>query len=124
MMLDHSLSSNTKIYLCTGLTDMRKGINALALFVSSIVSEKVGSGAMFVFRGKNANKIKILWWDGQGFCLFCKCLDRGKFIWPKSSDNISIGITKAQLSMLVEGVDWRNPRWTCGISIRRRPHSV
>lgn len=109
-MLDNNVS--TKIYLCTGLTDMRKGINRLSLLAGSLVSEQVCSGAMFVFRGKNADKLKILWWDGQGFCLFCKHLDSGKFTWPKTSESVSIGITKAQLSMLVEGVDWRNPRWS------------
>jgi len=67
---------------------------------------------MFVFRGKNAHKIKILWWDGQGYCLFYKCLDSGKFTWPKSDESGSLGITRAQLSMLVEGVDWRNPTWS------------
>ncbi len=105
-------NNSTKIYLCTGYTDMRKGMNSLSLLAGSLVAEAVCSGAMFVFRGKNAGKIKILWWDELGFCLFCKCLDSGKFIWPKTCDIGSIGITKAQLSMLLEGVDWRNPRWS------------
>ena len=109
-MLEHH--SNTKIYLCTGHTDMRKGMNSLSLLAQSLVAEAVCSGAMFVFRGKNAGKIKILWWDKQGFCLFCKYLDKGKFTWPKSQDICSIGITKAQLSMLIEGIDWRNPDWS------------
>jgi len=110
-MLGHNAGS--KIYLCTGHTDMRKGINCLSLLAGSLVSEQVSSGAMFVFRGKNAGKIKILWWDGQGFCLYCKHLNSGKFIWPKNDEQQSTaGITKAQLSMLVEGVDWRNPTWS------------
>jgi transposase len=67
---------------------------------------------MFVFRGKSADKIKILWWDGQGFCLFYKCLDSGKFTWLKDAGKGSIGITRGQLSMLMEGIDWRNPRWS------------
>jgi transposase len=108
-MFDHNIS---KIYLCTGFTDMRKGVNRLSLLVSDLVAEQVCSGAMFVFRGKNAHKIKILWWDGQGYCLFYKCLDSGKFTWPKSDESSSLGITRAQLSMLVEGVDWRNPTWS------------
>lgn len=104
-MFDHNIS-------CTGFTDMRKGVNRLSLLVSDLVAEQVCSGAMFVFRGKNAHKIKILWWDGQGYCLFYKCLDSGKFTWPKSDESGSLGITRAQLSMLVEGVDWRNPTWS------------
>lgn len=57
--------SNTKIYLCTGLTDMRKGVNGLSLLAQDILSNQFSSGAMFVFRGKSATRIKILWWLRQ-----------------------------------------------------------
>ena len=103
---------STQIYLCASHTDMRKGASSLALLASSLCDEGVCSGAMYIFRGKSANKIKILWYDGQGFCLFYKCFDCGQFIWPKAYYNGVIGITRAQLSMLIEGVDWRNPRWS------------
>jgi len=105
-------AANTKIYLHTGNTDMRKGVNGLSLLAEEVLSNRFCSGAMFVFRGKSADKIKILWWDGQGFCLFYKCFDSGKFIWPNSDNKASIGITKAQLSMLIEEIDWRNPKWS------------
>jgi transposase len=106
-------SPDVKIYLFTGYTDMRKGAASLALMIgSTLLSDPSGGCRMFVFRGKSADKIKILWWDGQGFCLFYKCFDKGKFIWPSSLDKESIGITRAQLSMLLEGVDWRRPKWT------------
>jgi transposase len=105
-------STGTKIYLLTSHTDMRKGAASLALLVESLQEAEVCSGSLFVFRGKSADKIKILWYDGQGFCLFYKALDAGKFTWLKSNDVISLGITKAQLSMLIEGVDWRNPTWS------------
>jgi transposase len=104
--------ANPKIYLCTGLTDMRKGVNSLSILAESVCSEQACSGAMFIFRGRRADKIKILWWDMQGFCLFYKCLDSGKFAWPKSDESSNISITKAQLSMLIEGIDWRTPRWS------------
>lgn len=104
--------SFTKIYLCTGYTDMRKGINGLSLIAGSLLSDPFASGAMFVFRGKSADRIKILWWDEQGFCLFYKCLDKGRFTWLNSESGESVGITRAQLSMLMEGIDWRNPRWS------------
>ena len=105
--------SDIKIYLLTGHTDMRKGAASLALFAEKLLSEiKICSGAMFVFRGKFATKIKILWWDSQGFCLFYKALDAGKFPWPNVSDKTHLGITRAQLSMLIEGVNWRNPSWS------------
>lgn len=107
-----NISSNTKIYLCTGHTDMRKGINGLSLLAQDILSHQFSSGAMFVFRGKNASKIKILWWDQDGFCLFYKCLNSLKFPWLTTSDKASVVITRAQLSMLLEGVDWRGPKWS------------
>ena len=86
--------------------------NGLAAIANTILEKGISSGALFVFRGKNADKIKILYWDGQGFCLFYKCLNQGKFIWPSSDHKGSIGITRAQLSMLLEAIDWRNPQWT------------
>ena len=112
-----NLGSDTKIYISSGITDMRKGINGLSILASEAISQKdsrgkISTGAMFVFRGKRSDRIKILWWDGQGFCLFYKCLNRGKFTWPKANINGNIRVTKAQLSMLVEGIDWRNPTWS------------
>lgn len=107
-----NIGSKISIYLYTGSTDMRKGINGLSLLAQSILSDQFCNGAMFVFRGKRADRIKILWWDGQGFCLFYKCLDSGKFIWPNTQDKSSVGVTRAQLSMLMEGIDWRNPKWS------------
>jgi transposase len=104
--------SQAKIYMATGHTDMRKGTQGLAGLVQSDLLQKATSGALFVFRGKSANKIKILWWDGQGFCLFYKCLERGKFPWLNVDSKGPIGITGAQLGMLLEGVDWRNPSWS------------
>jgi transposase len=101
--------SDTKIYLFTGLTDMRKGIGGLSLLAPS---NQLRNGAFFVFRGRSADKLKILWWDGQGFCLFYKRFEKGRFIWPSAQEGTSIGITRAQLAMLLEGIDWRMPKWS------------
>jgi transposase len=94
-----------------GYTDMRKGLYSLTLLVSSLLSNTSAKDAVVVFRGKAADKIKLLWWDGQGFCLFYKCFDTGRFMWPKSEESGTIGMTRAQLSMLLEGIDWRMPKW-------------
>ena len=107
-----NLGSETKIYLSSGITDMRKGINGLSILASETISDKISTGAMFVFRGKRSNRIKILWWYGKGFYLFYKCLNRSKFTWPKVGDSGNIRVTKARLSMLIEGIDWRNPIWS------------
>ena len=107
-----NIDSNIKIYLALGHTDMRKGFQKLALLTKEIVKDKESQGALFVFRGRRSDRIKILWFDGQGYCLYYKCLEKGKFIWPSSESVGSIGITKAQLSMLLEGIDWRMPKWS------------
>jgi transposase len=73
---------------------------------------KYDKEGLFVFRGKKGDKLKILWWDGQGFCLYYKCMDKGKFAWLKTNEVGVVGITKGQLAMLLEGIDWRNPIWS------------
>ena len=75
-------SGNVRVYLACGVTDMRRGIDGLSALVETVVKEAPGSGAIFGFRGKRADRIKLLWWDGQGFCLFYKILERGYFPWP------------------------------------------
>jgi transposase len=107
-----SPGGNIKIYLFTGYTDMRKGAKTLAYLAQNILSSCELTEKIFVFRGKSADKIKVLWWDGQGYCLFYKNFDRGKFIWHVSETQGSLSITRAQFSMLIEGIDWRMPNWT------------
>jgi transposase len=86
---------------------MRRGFDGLAAIVQTTLEANPLSGHVFVFRGKRGDLIKVLWWDGQGLCLFAKRLDRGRFIWPQA-DSGSVSMTPAQLSMLLEGIDWRN----------------
>lgn len=100
------------IYLSCGYTDMRKGALSLALLVQDQLSQSDYGRALFVFRGKRGDRLKIIWYDGQGYCMFYKCLDQGKFTWPKEGSVGSIVITEAQLAMLLEGIDWRNPHWS------------
>ena len=67
-------------------------------------------GHLFAFRGKRAQIVKILFWDGNGLCLFTKRLDRGGFVWPRLTGyEGSITLSPAQLAMLIEGIDWRVP---------------
>lgn len=67
--------------------------------------------ALFVFRGRRSDLIKVLWHDGQGACLFSKRLERGRFLWPSPADGV-VTITPAQLGYLLEGIDWRMPQRT------------
>ncbi len=61
-----------------------------------------------MFRGRQGHLIKVLWWDGQGLCLFAKRLEKGRFVWP-STAGAAAALTPAQLAMLLEGIDWRTP---------------
>ena len=103
------IPGNVRVYLACGVTDMRKGFDGLAARVQLTLQLDAHGGALFVFRGRRGDLIKVLWWDGQGLCLFAKRLERGRFLWPQAKDG-SVVLTAAQLSMLLEGIDWRAPR--------------
>jgi len=103
--------SNTRIWLAAGVTDMRKGFNGLSMLAQKALREDPFSGHLFVFRGRRGDLLKIIWWDGQGACLFTKRLERGRFVWPSAADG-KITLGASQLSMLLEGIDWRMPKKT------------
>jgi transposase len=105
------LPSGTRVWLATGHTDMRRGMNGLAIQVQETLRRDAHSGHLFVFRGKRGDLIKVLWHDDQGMCLFAKRLERGRFIWPSPADG-TVTITPAQLGYLLEGIDWRAPQRT------------
>ena len=103
--------ANARVYLACGVTDMRKGIIGLAAKAQEELRQNAPSGALFAFRGRRGDRIKLLHWDGQGFCLYYKVLEKGRFPWPSPADG-SARLTAAQLSMLWEGIDWRRPAWS------------
>jgi len=76
--------------------------------VQTALQENPFSGQVFLFRGRRGDLIKVLWFDGDGLCLFAKRLERGRFIWPQATSG-TVSLTPAQLSMLLEGIDWRRP---------------
>lgn len=99
-----------KVHMAVGYTDMRKGIDGLAVLVEQILEKDPFSGHMFVFRGKRADMIKVLFWDGSGLCLLTKRLEEGRFAWPVADEHgLTVTMTAAQLSMVLEGLDWQNP---------------
>src|ERR1700739_4172834 len=113
----HSLPSGARVWLAAGRTDMRKGFDGLAAAAQDRLTQDPFSGHLFVFRGRRGDLIKVLWWDGQGLCLFAKRLEKGRFVWPSPADG-KVMITSAQLGMLLEGIDWRMPRrtWRAGLA--------
>lgn len=95
---------------------MRKGFDGLARIVEEKLRRDPFCGQLFVFRGKRGDLIKALFWDGQGMCLYAKRLERGRFVWPKAEDGACV-VSPAQLSMLLEGIDWRMPERTTASEI-------
>jgi transposase len=98
-----------RIYLCCGKTDMRRGINGLSRMVQQSLEQDPHAGAIFCFRGHKGHIIKILSHDDQGFCLFTKRLTNGCFAWPSAKEQVAVTLTKAELSLLLDGIDWRKP---------------
>ena len=105
------LPSGARVWLACGVTDLRNGFDGLAGLVQTQLVEDAFSGQLFVFRGRRGDRIKILWWDGDGLCLFAKRLERGRFVWPQALSG-TVHLSAAQLSMLLEGIDWRRPQRT------------
>jgi transposase len=100
------LPVNTKIWIVAGVTDMRRGFTGLSAIVQTGLQQSPFSGHVFIFRGKRGDLIKLLWYQDGGLCLFAKRLERGRFIWPRA-DSGTVLLTRAQVSMLLEGLEWR-----------------
>lgn len=105
------LPPGTRVWLAGGTTDMRCGFDGLAAIVQSKLAWDPYSGHVFVFRGRRGDRIKVLWWSGDGMCLLAKRLEHGHFVWPQAESG-SVHLSGAQLSMLLEGIDWRRPSRT------------
>lgn len=100
------LPAGTQIWIVARVTEMRRGFLGLSGMVQTALEQNPFSGHVFVFRGKHGDLIKALWWNGDGLCLLAKRLERGRFVWPQATSG-TVSLTPAQLSMLLEGIDWR-----------------
>ena len=103
-----ALPTGTRVWLAAGVTDMRKGIDGLGALVQTALARDPFAGHVFVFRGRRGDQIKLLWWSGDGMNLYVKRLERGRFVWPQAESG-AVHLSAAQLSMLLEGIDWRRP---------------
>jgi len=106
-----TLPTGTQVWIAAGVMDLRRGFTGLSGLVQTVLEQDPFSGHVFAFRGRRGDLLKLLWWDGDGFCLFAKRLERWRFIWPKAESG-TVALTRAQLSMLLEGIDWRRPART------------
>lgn len=97
--------SSARVWLAVGRTDMRRGMNGLALQVQEGLGRDPHAGDLFVFRGKRGDMLKIIWHDGLGMSLYAKRLEKGRFLWPTPTDGV-VAISSAQLAYMLEGIDW------------------
>jgi transposase len=95
-----------RVFIATRPVDFRKGIDGLAGVVQEMLRLDPFSGAVFVFRAKRADRVKLLVWDGSGLTLIYKRLEDGKFCWPRIEDGV-MRLSAAQLGALFEGLEWK-----------------
>jgi transposase len=104
-----AVPSGMRVLIATRPVDFRKGMDGLAAVVKEHLRVDPFSGAIFVFRAKRADRVKLIMWDGTGLCLFAKRLEQGTFRWPKIEDG-TMRLMPSQLAALIEGLDWTRVR--------------
>lgn len=102
------IPSGVKVFLASHPVDFPKGPDSLLSLVRDAGQDPF-SGALYVFRAKRADRIKIVWWDGSGVCLYAKRLEKSAFCWPRLG-HVRIQLNQAQLMALVDGLDWKRVR--------------
>jgi transposase len=105
------IPAGVKVWIAAGHTDMRRGMNGLALQVQEGLKRNPHEGDVFVFRGRRGDLVKVLWHDGLGLSLYAKRLDKGWFVWPSTTGE-AVAISTGQLGYMLEGIDWRHPQKT------------
>ena len=98
--------SQARILIRPGVTDMRKQINGLSVMVQNNMAQGPFSGDLFLFCGRDKNLIKALYWDRNGFCLWSKRLEKGRFPWPEGAQR-ALELKPGELAMILDGIDFR-----------------
>jgi transposase len=99
------IPAGVKVFLASHPVDFRKGPDGLLALVREAGSDPF-SGALYVFRAKRADRVKIVWWDGTGVALYSKRLEKAQFCWPRIGAH-RVQLNHAQLLALVDGMDWK-----------------
>ncbi len=108
-----SVPGSVKIFFCLAPTDMRKSIDGLAGLANSVLAQDPLSGHLFVFTGKRRDRVKLLYFDGDGYVVWYKRLERGVFrLPPAAADQTSVSLSPAELTMILSGVDLASVRRT------------
>ena len=102
------MPTGAKVFLASHPVDFRKGPDGLLALVRDAGADPY-SGALYVFRAKRADRVKIVWWDGRGVCLYAKRLEKTKFCWPRIG-HVRVQLNTARLLALVDGLDWKKVR--------------
>ena len=105
------IPAGVRVWIAMGQTDMRKGMQGLALLVQQGLKRDPHGGDLFVFRGRAGSLVKIIWHDGIGMSLYAKRLEKGRFIWPAAKEGTG-SLTRSQLACRLEGIDGRHPPYT------------
>src|SRR2546423_15546742 len=100
-----AVPTGVRIWIASGHTEMRKGMQGLALLVQESLGRDPFAGDVFVFRGRGGSLIKALWHDGIGLSLYAQRVDRGRFVWPVTVGGV-VGLTSAPMRYLLEAIDW------------------
>ena len=96
----------TRIWLCTGPTDMRRGFDRLAEQAQQVTRQDPQAGHVFVFRARGGDRLKVLYWDKDGYALWYKRLEEGTFKLPKvAAEQVSVELKASELAMLLDGID-------------------
>ena len=101
-----AMAPEAKVYVAVGATDMRKSINGLSLLVEEHFQLDLFSGSLFAFCNRNKDRVKILYWDRNGFCLWLKRLEQDTFRWPETKSEV-LEISRPALDWLLHGLDLR-----------------
>lgn len=104
-----SIAADTRIFIASGATDMRKGFDGLCGLVTSVLEKDPLSGQLFLFVNRRRDKMKILYWDGDGLAIWYRRLEQGTFQMPKVDEaQVSVEIRSDGLTMLLRGIDYSN----------------
>ena len=107
-----TLPSAVQIFICLQPTDLRKSFDSLAALVSGVIGQNPLSGHLFVFLSRYRDRVKILFWDRSGYCLYYKRLEAGTFRLPVQTDTdiVSCAFSLPELTLMLEGIDLSNAR--------------
>lgn len=111
-------AGEVRAYIAVGVTDMRKAIDGLSIMVSEQLELDPLSGHLFAFSNRNRSMVKVLYWDRNGFCLWQKRLEKDRFRWPESRQEV-LEVGRRELSWLLDGLDLRQQQAHAKLEYRR-----